>query len=503
MKILLVYPHYPDSFWSFKNALKFILKKAAVPPLGLITVSALLPHSWEKKLIDLNVSQLNVKDILWADYVFISAMYIQKESVDKIIHECIANDTKMVAGGPLFTQEYKNYPDIDHFVLNEAEITLPLFLKDLNNGTPQKIYQTDKYADLSLSPVPDYHLLQMKKYAFMNIQVSRGCPFACDFCEITSLLGHKVRMKTSDQIINELETLYKLKWRSNVAIVDDNFIGNKKEIKAELLPAIKTFMQTHKFPFVFNIQSSINLADDNELITQMVETGFVSAFIGIETPDEVALHACHKLQNQNRDLLQSIKKIQHTGIQVSGGFIVGFDSDTPSVFQRQIDFIQKSGIVSAMVGLLNAPKNTRLYERLETENRITVEATGNNTDSTMNFIPKMDRELLMEGYQKIIHNIYATKPYYKRIRQMFSNYRIRYKKQNKVTFAVIFGFLKSIFIIGIANNGRLEYWKLITWTIFKRPRLFADAITFAVYGYHFRTIYGLRANKEQQTIRIK
>lgn len=499
MKILLVYPHYPDSFWSFKHALKFISKKAAVPPLGLITVSAMLPNVWEKKLIDLNVSQLKVKDIIWADYVFISAMYIQKESVNEIISQCKNLDTKIVAGGPLFTQEYKNYPEIDHFVLNEAEITLPPFLEDLSKGMPEKVYQTDKFADLSHSPVPDYHLLEMKKYAFMNIQVSRGCPFACDFCEITSLLGHKVRMKTTNQIMNELETLYKLKWRSNVAIVDDNFIGNKKEIKTDLLPALKRFMQTHKFPFVFNIQSSINLADDKELMLQMAEIGFVSTFIGVETPDEVALHACHKIQNENRNLLQSIKKIQNAGIQVSGGFIVGFDSDSPSVFQRQIDFIQESGIVSAMVGLLSAPKNTRLYKRLKTEKRLTFESTGNNTDSTMNFIPKMDYEELIGGYQKIINNIYATKPYYKRIRQMFSNYHSRFKKQKRISFSVIFAFIKSIFIIGIINKGRLEYWKLLLWTLFNKPRLFADAITFAVYGYHFRTIYGLRHRKRKGT----
>ncbi len=492
MKILFIYPKYPDSFWGFKHALKFISKKAAVPPLGLITVSALLPQNWQKKLVDLNVSELDTKDILWADYVFISAMYIQKESVNMILSECKKLGTKIVAGGPLFTQEYKNYPQIDHFVLNEAEITLPLFLEDLLKGQPEKVYKTDKYADLSLSPVPDYHLLQMKKYVFMNIQVSRGCPFTCDFCEITSLLGHKVRMKNSSQIINELEALYQLNWRGPVSIVDDNFIGKKKEIKTGLLPVMKKWMQSKNNPFVFNIQSSINLADDKELMSLMVETGFTSTFIGIETPDEVSLNSCNKVQNKNRDMLQCIKKIQNTGIQVSAGFIVGFDSDTPGIFQRQIDFIQKSGIVSAMVGLLNAPKNTLLYQRMEAENRLTVEATGNNTDSSMNFIPKMDYDELMGGYQKIIHNIYATKPYYKRVRQMFLNYKRLYKKEKRINFSLIGAFLKSIYIIGIVNKGRAEYWKLLAWTLFKRPGLFADAVTFAVYGYHFRTIYGLR-----------
>jgi radical SAM superfamily enzyme YgiQ (UPF0313 family) len=492
MNILLVYPLYPDSFWSFKHALKFISKKAAVPPLGLITVSAMLPKNWPKKLVDLNVSELDLKDVIWADYVFISAMYIQKESVNNIISKCVNLGTKIVAGGPLFTQEYENYPQIDHFILNEAEITLPLFLEDLSGGKPARVYKTGNYADLTHSPVPDYHLLEMKKYVSMNIQISRGCPFSCDFCEITSLLGHKVRMKSKDQILNELEILYHLNWRGPVSIVDDNFIGNKKEIKGGLLPALNKWMRMHKNPFVFNVQSSINLADDRELMALMVGTGFTSAFIGIETPDETSLHSCNKVQNKNRDLLQSIQTIQHTGLQVSGGFIVGFDSDTAGVFQRQIDFIQKSGIVSAMVGLLNAPKNTSLYKRLEAENRLTIEASGNNTDSSMNFIPRMNYTELMEGYKKIIENIYAPKPYYTRVRQLFINYNKLYAKQKRLDFSLVAAFLKSVFIIGVVGKGRMEYWKLLFWTLLKKPRLFTDAITFAVYGYHFRTVYGLR-----------
>jgi len=496
MKIVLVYPQYPDSFWNFKHALKFISKKAAVPPLGLITVSAMLPSTWQKKLVDMNVSELHASDIIEADYVFISAMYIQKESVNKIIAVCLKHGVKIVAGGPLFTQEYSNYPQIDHFVLNEAEITLPLFLKNLTEGHLSRVYKTSEYADLSKTPVPDYHLLQRKKYAFMNLQVSRGCPFSCDFCEITSLLGHKVRMKKTSQIIAELETLYNLNWRGPVSVVDDNFIGNKKKIKTSLLPAMKNWMQSHKYPFTFNIQSTINLADDPELMSLMVETGFTSTFIGVETPEEITLHACNKVQNTNRDLVECVKNIQKRGILVSGGFIVGFDSDTPDVFQRQIDFIQKSGIVSAMIGLLNAPKNTQLYERMELENRLTKEATGNNTDLTMNFIPKMNYHELIAGYKKIINNIYGIKPYYKRLRQLLLNYNRIYKQQSRINFSLLGAFFKSVYIIGICNKGRSEYWKLIIWTLLNRAELIVDAITFTVYGYHFRTIYGLRKKTE-------
>ncbi len=493
MKVLLVFPQYPASFWSFKYALRFISKKAAVPPLGLITVSAMLPETWEKKLVDMNVSNLHTADIRWADYVFISAMYIQKESVDRIIEECVKQNVKIVAGGPLFTQEYNNYPVIDHFILNEAEITLPPFLKDLETGRqPDKVYRTDEYADIKSTPVPDYHLLSRKDYAFMNIQVTRGCPFSCDFCEITSLLGHKVRMKDPSQVIKEMDSLYNLNWRGPVVIVDDNFIGNKNEIKRNLLPVMKKWMQIHDYPFVFNTETSVNLADDEDLMKLMVETGFTSTFVGIETPDEKSLQNCNKGQNENRDLLQSVRKMQNAGLQVSGGFIVGFDSDTPDVFQKQIDFIQQSGIVAAMVGLLNAPKNTSLYKRLESENRLTTEATGNNTDSSMNFVPKMNSFELIAGYKKIIQNIYAIKPYYERVRQFLLNYKRIQGKQKKLEFFQISAFIKSVLIIGIWNKGRREYWKLLFWTIVRKPGLIVDAITFAVYGYHFRTIYGLR-----------
>ena len=492
MKILLVYPQCPDSFWSFKHALKFISKKAAVPPLGLITVSAMLPSTWQKKLVDMNIATLRTSDIQWADFVFISAMHIQKESVNNVIADCKKHNKKIVAGGPLFTQEYSNYPQIDHLILNEAEITMPLFLNDLLSGQPQRLYKTSEYADISLTPVPDYHLLAREKYAFMNIQVSRGCPFSCDFCEITSLLGHKVRIKDSSLVIKELETLYNLNWRGSVFIVDDNFIGNKNTVKNSLLPDMKNWMQTHKFPFIFNTETSINLADDEELMSLMVMTGFNSTFIGIETPEEKSLRDCNKAPNKNRDMIESVKKIQKAGMQVAGGFIVGFDSDTPGVFQRQIDFIQKSGIVSAMVGLLNAPKNTRLYERLETENRLITETTGNNTDLSMNFIPKMNHIELMKGYKNIIHNIYTPKPYYKRIRQMLLNYNRLNNKQIGINFSLLRAFFRSILIIGFVNKGRREYWKLLIWTLFNRPRSFVDAITYTVYGYHYQTIYGLR-----------
>ena len=493
----MIYPQYPDTYWSFKHALKFISKKAAVPPLGLITVSAMLPVSWQKKLIDLNIEELKNEDLDWADYVFLSSMYVQKESVAQILGRCKKHSVKVVAGGPLFTQDYEDYPEIDHFILNEAEITLPLFLSDIENGYPlKKIYQTEKYAELSSSPVPDYHLLNLKAYASMNLQVSRGCPYSCDFCEITALLGRKVRMKGKEQILNELETLYRLNWRGTIAVVDDNFIGNKKIIKNDLLPSMIEWMKKHGYPFNFSAQTSINLADDTRLLTLMRDAGFTSTFIGIETPEEESLKSCHKAQNENRDLLEDVMQIQRAGLQVSGGFIVGFDSDTPSVFQRQIDFIQESGIVSAMVGLLNAPKNTKLYKQMEQEKRLTVNATGSNTDFTMNFIPKMESGKLLNGYRHIINSIYREKPYYNRVRRFLLTYRPVKNGKSKINLARIKAFFKSIYVLGLLNKGRREYWKFMIWTIINKPKLFIDALTFAVYGYHYRTIYGISQFKD-------
>lgn len=334
----------------------------------------------------------------------------------------------------------------------------------------------------------------------MSLQVSRGCPFSCDFCEITALLGHKVRMKSSEQIIQELEALHSLNWRGMVSVVDDNFIGNKKTIKNKLLPSMTAWMKQFQYPFSFNAQTSINLADDSQLLLQMREAGFTSTFIGIETPVEESLQSCHKAQNENRDLLENVKRIQKAGLQVSGGFIVGFDSDSSTVFQRQIDFIQKSGIVSAMVGLLNAPKNTKLYRQMEVENRLTVDATGSNTDFTMNFIPKMDSRKLLDGYRHIINNIYKEKPYYKRVREMFLNYKPVKINKSKVDFIRIKAFFKSLFVLGFLKKGRFEYWKFMVWTIANKPNLFIDAVTFAVYGYHFRTVYGLQQTTRRHKI---
>jgi radical SAM superfamily enzyme YgiQ (UPF0313 family) len=488
MNILLVYPIYPDTFWSFKHALKFVSKKASFPPLGLITVASLLPGDWNKKLIDMNATKLEDEDILWADYVFISAMSVQSESVDEVIHRCKKLHTKIVAGGPLFTSTSENYKNVDHLVLNEAEITLPQFLNDLNEGNPKQKYTSEEWVDIATTPLPLWEIVKTNNYTSMNLQYSRGCPYDCDFCDITVLYGRKPRTKTKEQVIAELDTLYFTGWRGPVFFVDDNFIGNKVKLKKEILPAIAEWMEKRKNPFYLNTEASINLADDERLMQLMVKAGFEAVFIGIETTNEESLIECNKSQNRNRDLISSIKKIQQAGLEVQGGFIVGFDNDPPSIFEKLANFIQESGIVTAMVGLLNAPKGTKLQKRLENEGRMLKDFTGNNTDFSINFIPRMDTKALLDGYQKILDKIYSPKYYYERVMRFLKDFEPKKKKVFHLNPNYILALFRSILKLGVIGEERFYYWKLFLWTLFRKPQLFSLAILFAIYGFHFKKI---------------
>jgi radical SAM superfamily enzyme YgiQ (UPF0313 family) len=500
MNILLVYPQYPLTFWSFKYALTFIAKKASLPPLGLMTVAAMLPPQWEQRLVDLNTARLTDADIRWADYVMISAMSIQKDDADAIIERCRRLDVKVIAGGPLFTAHPGDYSQVDHLVLNEAEVTLPLFLADLEQGRPQRIYTSERWADLTSTPLPRFDLLNMKHYASMNIQYSRGCPFECDFCNITVLYGRTPRTKDAAQIVTELDALYLRGWRSSVFIVDDNFIGNKGKLKKEVLPAIIAWMERRRHPFKLYTEVSINLADDEELMALMVRAGFDQVFVGIESPNEESLAECSKRQNRNRDLIANVRKIQHAGLEVQAGFIVGFDKDPAAIFERLIAFIQESGIVTAMVGLLNAPAGTKLHRRLEQEGRIIRSVTGDNTDFSINFVPKMSKEALVSGYRSILGTIYAPKHYYARVRKFLQEYRPPRKNRGRLRIMHVRAMVQSIVRLGIFGRERYQYWKLFFWSLVRRPRLFPLAITLSIYGFHFRQVFR-RHEKRLRTVR--
>ncbi|MCD6326404.1 B12-binding domain-containing radical SAM protein, partial [bacterium] len=448
------------------------------------------PNNWEKRLVDMNITRLKDKDLKWADLVFISAMSIQKPSAEEVVARCKEVNVKTVAGGPLFTTEYDDFLDkVDHLVLNEAEVTLPPFLKDLKEGHAKPMYTSDEYVNLAKTPLPLWELVNIRKYASMNLQYSRGCPFDCEFCDISVLYGRKVRTKGVDQILAELSALYSRGWRGDVFLVDDNFIGNSRKLKAEILPAIIEWAERRKRPFSFQTEVSINLADDIELMHQMTRAGFNSVFVGIETTNEDSLIECNKLQNKNRDLLACVSRIHEAGLRVVAGFILGFDSDPPSIFERMNTFIQESGIVSAMIGLLNAPKDTKLYWRLKEEGRLLDGGTGDSMGFSMNFVPKMDYTTLIEGYRTVIRKVYSSSAYYQRVRRYLKEHKPPRGNTTYFRLSQLPAFPKSVIFLGILGKERLHYWRLFFWTLFTRPRLIPLALTLAIYGFHFRKFF--------------
>jgi radical SAM superfamily enzyme YgiQ (UPF0313 family) len=494
MRVLLVYPEFPETFWSLRHALHFIRKRAVTPPLGLLTMAAMLPRQWEKRLIDLNVRALLAEDLAWADLVMISGMVVQRESAKALIHRCKAAGLKVIAGGPLFTTEHELFDEVDHFVLGEAELSLAPFLADWQQGKAQQFYQADGFADIRTTPVPLWELADLQRYVCAGIQFSRGCPFDCDFCNVTAMYGRRPRTKTAGQIRDELEALHRSGWRGGVFFVDDNLIGNRRELKDELLPMLVQW-QKERGPITLNTQVSINLADDEELMRLMAQAGFDTVFIGIETPDNSSLAECSKRQNRNRDLVADVHRMHRAGLQVQGGFIVGFDSDPPNIFQRQIDFIQKSGIMTAMVGRLQAIPGTRLYERMKQAQRLVGISTGDNVDGTSNIIPSMDSDLLQEGYQTILRSIYSSKQYYRRLRTFLREYHAP-PVRTRLSFERVLAGVRATWCLGVISRERFLYWRMLMWTSLHRPRNLPLAIQLVICGYHYRRISELLATVE-------
>jgi radical SAM superfamily enzyme YgiQ (UPF0313 family) len=448
----------------------------------------MLPDKWELKLTDMNVEKLFEKDILWADYVFLSGMSVHANSFRQVIRRCNILGTKIVAGGPLATLQYNEFLGVDHFVLNEAEITLPMFLEDLEKGTPKYIYKSDQFPDIESSPVPRWDLLDKKKYAALSMQYSRGCPYDCEFCSITMLNGHKPRTKSKAQFFNELNVLFNTGWRGGVSIVDDNFIGNKRKLKTEILPDLINWMKEHKYPFQFITELSINLADDPELMSLLNDAAVYNIFVGIETPNADSLEECNKKMNLKFNLTESVITLQKNGFLVSGGFIVGFDNDTPDIFEKQVSFIQECGIPSAMIGLLNAPIGTKLYKRMQSENRLIENFSGNNTDGSINFIPKMSYNTLISGYSNIIKTLYSQKVYYERLKTFLGNYNLPSWKSAAISVPELKAFVKLLWKLGIREKGKRYFWKLLFRSLVSYPKKFSTAMTLAVYGFHFRRV---------------
>lgn len=488
MKVLLVYPEFPDTYWSFRHALKLEGKKAAFPPLGLLTVSSMLPADWERRLVDINVEGLSPDDIEWADIVFISAMIVQRESLEHVVELCRSLGKKVVVGGPYVSTSSERLPDADHIFIGEAETTIPEFLNDLELGIARKIYKADERPSLELTPAPDISLIDMGRYSAMSLQYSRGCPFNCEFCDIIEIYGRVPRTKSNAQMLAELDAVKATGWRGLVFIVDDNFIGNRKNVRL-FMPELIEWSRANGHPFSFITEASVNLAEDNLLLQQMEDAGFRRVFLGIETPVEKSLKEAQKAQNTRRDLLESIHKIQSHGIEVMAGFIVGFDNDPDDIFETQMKFIRESGIPLAMVGLLAALPDTQLWRRLEKEGRMLDVSTGNNTDCTVNFVPRMDLDRLVEGYKQVLRNIYSPKEYYRRALDCISRlHNERIEPRTSDLISDIRSFLRVVYALGIRDSSRADFWGYFYQLLRHHTHDFAHGITLAAMGYHFREV---------------
>ncbi|MGB9408606.1 MAG: B12-binding domain-containing radical SAM protein [Terracidiphilus sp.] len=496
MNALLIYPEFPDTYWSFKHALKFLGKRAAQPPLGLMTVAALLPKAWKKRLVDTNVERLRDSDLAWADVALVSAMHIQRESLAAIVERCRARGLRTVVGGPITSSLSAAELKADHVVIGEAESLIAGLARDLEQGTAEPVYQAAERPEMSTSPLPDLSLIKMNRYSTMAVQYSRGCPFNCEFCDIIEIYGRRPRTKTVAQVLAELDQLRAAGWREAVFIVDDNFIGNKARAK-ELCGALAQWRGQYKISFDFNTEASLNLADDPELMQLMKDAGFVSVFLGIETPDESGLIACNKLQNTRRSLLDSVAMIQSYGMQVMGGFILGFDTDREDIFDRMVEFIQKSGIPIAMVGLLQAMPGTQLFRRLSKEGRILDAGRGDNTDDKLNFLPSMDAARLVEGYRSVLKRIYSCEAYYERVKLYLSRTHPkpgkqvsgeRQSRQQWLTRGNARAFVTSIIRQGVFGRQRWSYWKFLLTVATRYRHCVGAAMTLAVMGYHFQVM---------------
>lgn len=488
MKVLLIHPLFEDSFWSARRALKFAGKLCAFPPLGLLTVSAMLPQEWEQRLVDENVHKLSDADIAWADLIFVTGMLVQKERVHQIIGKCKAMGKKVALGGPYISTSVEQEPEADHIFVGEAELTLPQFLKDLELGIPERKYEVaENKPDLGLTPIPNFQLINPRDYGAMMVQYSRGCPFSCEFCDIIEIYGRVPRTKSNEQLLAEFDLLYNMGWRGTVFIVDDNFIGNKKNVR-QLLPDLIRWQERHDFPFSLLTEASVNLAEDQALLADMQKASFQKVFLGIETPVEACLVAANKKQNTHSPLLDSVKRIQSYGMEVMAGFIVGFDNDPEEIFDLMVQFIKDSAIPRAMVGVLQALPDTQLWRRLEKEGRLLKESCG-TVGNSLNFIPKMDAAKLIAGYEWVQKTIFHPRAYYDRVLDNFSRLPKENKERSPLSFSdKIAAATRIILIIGVVDRHRFEFWRFITTTLLKHPSRLGQAFAFAANGYHFRTL---------------
>jgi len=493
---LLVYPRIPLSFWGGHYIFDIAGIKASMPPLGLLTVAAMFPAHYRLKVVDMNVEPLTDEHLAWADTVFTSSMIVQERSLRDVIARCNRAGVPVVAGGPHPTSFHDQLPGVDHFVLGEAEEVFATVLDELERGGARRLYEAPR-PDVSKTPVPRFDLIDPADYLWMAVQFSRGCPFDCEFCDITKLFGRVPRTKSDAQMLAEFDALYDLGWRGAIFVVDDNFIGNKHQA-LRLLSAVTAWQTERGHPFSLRTEASINLVESQPLMDAMIGAGFTSVFVGLESPNPTALRIMKKGQNVRKGvddyLLRSVRKLHANGFEVSGGFILGLDGDGPGVFDAQVDFIQEAGIPMAMLGLLVALRGTNLYHRLQKEGRLLWESSGNNSSLDLNFVPELDQRTLIEGYTRVLSALYdpALENYFARCTTLFENLARPERPtagRRRLGAREIGQFLRVSRRLFMSPSG-LAYARFLGRTARRFPADLERAVRFAGIGHHFRKLAG-------------
>ena len=494
---LLVYPKFPPSYWGFKYALEFLGKKSLMPPLGLLTIAGMFPKNYNLKVVDMNIEPLADAHLEWADVALTSTMIVQKDSLYDVAERCNRAGVPIIAGGPHPTSYYDNIKEeadaeIDHFLFGEVEEIFEEFLTDFESGSAQEIYREKRKPDITITPPPRYDLIDINSYGSMALQFSRGCPFNCEFCDITKLFGRVPRTKSNEQMLAEFELLYKIGWEGELFVVDDNFIGNKRDAM-RLLPAVQQWQEERQFPFSLYTEASVNLVEIPEMLDAMSEAGFNMVFLGIESPNDEALLSTSKGQNTSKEeaagsyLLRAVRKIQSKGIEVTGGFIIGLDGDTE--FDSHINFIQEAGIPAAIAGLLSALKGTDLWYRLKREDRLLMESSGNSTDMSLNFVPELPREELISEYRRVVSTLYdpTLKNYFARCLTLLEHMPQTSHNVRSIQKKELRAFVQSIQRQLFSRQG-LEYARYLLKTLKNYPKMFQEAVRLAIMGYHFEKL---------------
>lgn len=489
MRVLLLHPLFPKSFWSFDKALELIGRKVSLPPLGLITVAAILPQTWEFRLVDRNVRFETEADWDWADLVIISGMIVQKTDMLQLIREAKRREKLVAAGGPYVTSvpNEAQKAGVDFLILDEGEITLPMLVEALERGETSGVFSANEAkADVTYTPIPRFDLLDLEAYSDMAVQFSRGCPFQCEFCDIIVLYGRKPRTKTPSQLLAELQVLYNLGWRRSIFVVDDNFIGNKRNVKL-LLQELAPWMAEHEYPFRFSTEASVDLAQDQELLDMMIAANFSGVFVGIETPDTDSLSLTQKYQNTRHSLIEAVQTINRAGLRVMAGFIIGFDGEQTGAGNRIINFVEATAIPLAMCSMLQALPNTALWHRLQKEGRLLNQEANINQTTLINFIPTRPIEELAREYVKCFWELYEPKRYLARV---FRHYMAMKPSPHKKKFRIPeLRYIKALLIIfwrqGFKRDTRFQFWRQLFSILWHNPKVFESYLINCAHLEHF------------------